>query len=354
MKARAKLWTVYTIVLLVLVSGLFGCGKKGTPTPVPELGPNLLVETQGRVSLKREGWTDYVPVSFGVEVRRGDLLRPDEGQEVKILCADLLLHAVRREGGSPCKVEEPVLRYGESRVLAPRAPGAPIPYILHPRNTAVLDAHPILSWYDTGASSYTVAVVKGGKALWSQSGVQGTELRYPDDAPELEPGVDYLLSVKGEDSGYGSGEDPAKGLGFQVLCEEERAATEARRDEILALPLSDSAHRFALAVYYAGEGLRGEALALLDEISPSISAPAVQLWRGYLLLAMRLPTEAESAYRTALTSAEGMDDLESQAVAYAGLWRVTKSETDFDEAIALYEQLGDEAQIEALRQEKSQ
>ena len=43
--------------------------------------------------------------------------------------------------------------------------------------------------------------------------------------------------------------------------EEEQAVVEERREEILALSLEDSARRFALAVYYAGQALRGEALA---------------------------------------------------------------------------------------------
>lgn len=353
MKAKTRRWTIGAIVLLVLIGGLFGCGEKNAPTPLPELGPNLLVEAQGQVSLKREGWTDYVPVSFGVEVQRGDLLRPDEGQEVKILCADLSLRTVDREGGSPCKVVEPVLRYGESRILAPRAPGAPIPYILHPRNTAVLDANPLLRWHDTGANSYEVAIVEGGKVLWSQSGVPGAELRYPDDGPELQPGVDYLLSVKDEDSGHHSGEDPVKGLGFRVLSEEDQAMVEARGDEILALPIDEPARHFALAVYYAGLGLRGEALALLDEITSTVGAPAIQLWRGDLLLAMHLPTESESAYQSALISSEARGDLEAQAAACAGLWRVKGDEHHFDKALELYEALGDQAATEALRRERN-
>jgi hypothetical protein len=354
MRGTMKRRAMRTMALLILAAGVWGCGGQGkpTPTPVSEAGPNLLVESEGKVSLKRKGWRDYVPVSFGVEVRRGDLVRPDEGQEIRILCADLSLHRVTRESGCPCKVEVPVLQYGARRVLAPRAPNRLIPYVLHPRNTAVLDAHPVLRWYDTGASSYTVAIVRGGEVVWKAAGVKGGEMRYPEDAPALQPGVDYLLRVQDGDSQRHSGEEPAMGLGFRVLSDEARSRVEAQREEILALPLSDAARRFALAVYYNGKGLRGEALALLDEVSLDVRAAAVQLMRGDLLLAVSLPEEAARAFQEALQSAEALGDLESQAAAYVGLWRAGRGEGYFDDGVEAYEKLGAEDMVEALQKEK--
>jgi len=348
-----KRWIMGILLLLVLAGGLPGCSGGATPTPPPDLGPNLLIETEGRVSLQRADWADYAPVSLGAEIRRGDLVRPDEGQAVKVLCADLSLHTLERKSGSPCRVTEPVLVYGSARLLAPRAdPNAgQIPYLLHPRNTDVLDERPVLRWHDTGAGSYTVAILQGGKALWQEMGVQGSEMRYPDDAPALEPGVDYLLAVTDEDTGRHSGEDEAKGLGFRVLGAEERSAIEARRDEILALPLEEAARRFALAVCYAGLRLRGDALMLLDEVSADLDAPTVHLWRGELLLAMQLPLEAEGAYGAALLAAEATGDREAQAAAQAGLWQVTKDQTWLDAAIQGYEALGDQGQADALRGE---
>jgi hypothetical protein len=338
MMTRTQHWIVHTVVALTLLCGVSGCDGDG-PEEIPA-GPNLLIETQGEVHLKRDGWKDYVPVSFGVEVQRGDLIRPGDEQPVTILCADLSLHTIEREKGCPCKVEEPVLTYGDTRLLSPRGPDKSIPYILHPRNTKVLDAHPLLRWHDTGAVSYTVAIIRGSETIWQQKGVQGIEMHYSDDAPALRPEVDYLLYVADESSGHHSGEDPAKGLGFQVLSADAQAAVQARRDEILSLPLGNPSCRFALAVYCAGEGLRGEALALLDEIAPSVSAPAVQLRRGNLLLTMQLPDEAESAYQAALADAESTGDLEAQAAAHAGLWWATRDQSHSDTALELYHELG--------------
>jgi hypothetical protein len=73
---------------------------------------------------------------------------------------------------------------------------------------------------------------------------------------------------------------------------------------------------------------------------------------GSTLAAMKLPEEAKAAYQMALERAESLGDLESQATAHAGLWRVTHNEDEFEQAIALYEQLGDQGAVKALEEEQ--
>jgi tetratricopeptide (TPR) repeat protein len=230
-----------------------------------------------------------------------------------------------------------------------------IPYVLYPRKTKVLTPTPWLRWHDTGAGSYTV-VVRGGGQEWKQEGVTGSEMLYPTDAPPLKPGVDYLLVVMDEDSGRSSTEDPCKGLGFGVLSDEGRAAVEARAAEIEALELDEPTRRFVLATYYAGQELQGEALVLLDELSGILDTPAVHLWRGDLLREMALSDEAAMAYQEALERAEALGDLESQARAQVGLARTLtdkdKVKQHYEQAIGLYEALGDKVQAKALRDEK--
>lgn len=352
MSKSMKRWTVFSIIWLILIGGGLGC-RTDLPSPdVSDLGPNLLIETRGAVSLKRDGWSDYVPVTFGTEVRRGDLIRPDDGQTITILCADLTLQTVEREGPIPCKVKVPVLQYGESSLLAPRPENnALIPYILHPRNTKVLNANPLLKWYDTGASSYMVTVFEDGKEHWKNEDVQATEMRYPNDALPLLPGKHYLLEVTDKDSGHNSSEDSAQVLTFQVLNSKNPADIEAPRDQILALEMDESAEKLALAVYYEGLEVRGEALALLEEIDPSFQTPAIQLRRGDLLMVIELLEDAAIAYKAALKSANNLGDKESQAAAKAGLWRATKDNASLDEAIEIYEALGDKNAVERLLEE---
>lgn len=355
MKDTWNHWVIRATIWLALAALLSGCNGQDTPTPtptpVPELAANLLVEASGEVFIKREGWVEYVPASFGVTVQRGDIIRPGEGQTVTILCADLELLTLAYLSGIPCLVREPSLLYRGTDIQTTRGETTQIPYILHPRRTTILDTRPLLSWHDTGASSYTVAIYQSGQSVWQQSGVQGTKLRYPDDAPALQPGAVYLLSVVDEDSGHGSIEEPTKGLGFQVLAEEERAIVSMQRERILTLPLEDSAHDFVLAVYYAGQGLRGDALTLLNKIDLTLDAPAVQLWRGDLLLAMQLRNEAETAYQAALQRAMTLGERESEAMAHVGLWQASRDEQHLEAAIALYEMLGDQARLKVLWEE---
>ena len=96
--------------LLLLLSGLVvACGA--TPTPAPEpvapeptasatapaepagpaVLPNLLVETEGDVWLRRVGWSEFVQAGFGITGQPGDLLRLPEGSVASVLCGDVTL-----------------------------------------------------------------------------------------------------------------------------------------------------------------------------------------------------------------------------------------------------------------------
>ena len=120
---------------------------------------------------------------------------------------------------------------------------------------------------------------------------------------------------------------------------------------VLALPLDEPSRRFALAVYYAGLRLRGEALMVLDGIGDDLDAATVHLWRGDLLTAMQLPLEAESAYNDALAAAQAVGDREAEAASQAGLWRVTGDGARCEAAVTAYEALGDQAQADQLWKE---
>jgi len=358
MKQRSRL----SIVPIVVMAALIGC----SPPPPEPIAPrstdglNLLVAVEGEVRLKRDGWSEYIPVGFGTLIQCDDLLQVDG--TATVLCGDLTVQTVSGWDSCPCppstrgRLEHEGAHY--------RGPSAGVPYIKRPRNTLVLDEWPLLRWHNTGASDYTVAVVQGGKAIWQQDDVVGSEMQYPEDAPPLQPGVDYLLVVRDNDTGVESGEDPARGIGFRVVAREDRAAIETRRNEILALSSLDKPSRgFVLATDYAtwrtsegqdGRRLWGDAWLLLESVAQTNDAPAVHLWMGDVLAAMKLPDEAVAAYQATVQRAETLGDLESQAAAHAGLWRVTAKDEDWGEAVELYGKVGDEAKVESLHQEKGQ
>jgi hypothetical protein len=269
------------------------------------------------------------------------------------------LKLLAKDGPQPCPVERGWFDYDGVRFSSrQRASPSQIPYILHPRNTLILDDRPLLRWHDTGASSYTVEIFADGQPVWSRSKVTGNQLRYPKGAPALQTGVDYLLQVRDEASGRISTEDPAKGLGFRLIEPELRAAIQAQQVAIERLPGLDASERkLALAFYYASVGstserrLIGEAILLVEEGRLAASTPAVQLWHGDLLRVVRLSQEAEAAYLAALRQAEQIGDTASQAAAHANLWRITGNATQFDLAINGYQALGEQRAVAVLRSE---
>jgi hypothetical protein len=339
------------ITLLLLSCGVVD-GEDAPPVP----RPNVLLSVEGKARLKRDGWTTANSVGFGTLLEHDDLLEV-EGT-ARILCGDLTLKELTNTTDScPCPAWKSSFKTDRGTYR-----GIPdsVPYIQHPRNTLVLDDEPLLRWHDTGASSYTIAIAQRGSVVWRQDGVMDNEIVYPADAPTLKPGVDYLLVVQDNDSGIESSEDPAKGIGFRMASSAQQKALTAHCEDVIALPdLDDAARDYALALCYAtwepdGGGRRpwGAAWLLLESAAETHDTPAVYLWTGDVPSAMKLPDEAEAAYQMALKQAEALGDLESQAAAHAGLWRVTGDDGHWDEAVELYEELGDEAAQQALEEEK--
>ena len=334
------------IIVLIGVLLLSGCSDQTTATPAPTSTiVNLLVAVEGQAQLKREGWTTYTPVDFGTRIYPTDLLTVEGAASV--LCADLSIKPVAELGRCPCPVEHGWLEYKGFRFDSLRGVPQEVPYILYPRHTLVLDAQPWLRWHATGGVSYTISIMSGGREIWSQADVTSNMLRYPADAPILQPGIDYLLVVRDNATGRASTEEGVPGIGFRVIDAATLETVGQRRAEIQALPLDTSARDLALALYYAGletgdgHGLWGEAWLLLESVVQTRPTPAVQVLLGDVLAALQLPREAEEAYRDAYQNAEALGDLESQAAALEGLCRVTGDTAQCDQARELYQMLGD-------------
>jgi len=55
---------------------------------------NLVVLIQGHPAIKRKNWTGFAPLTFGVNLQTGDLLRMDESSVAKVVCSDLKLRDI--------------------------------------------------------------------------------------------------------------------------------------------------------------------------------------------------------------------------------------------------------------------
>ncbi len=329
--------------------------SRSTPTPpstaTSDLGAHLLVRVTGDLGYKHPGWKEYLPLSFGLALRRGDLVRVAPDAEGLVVCADLSLAPLPSgyQGGLPCTQARPILTRGESLVVAPQRdmpPAAPVPYILSPRHTFLRDGTPLLRWAPTGAAGYTVHLW-GGEVDWTAQ-TTAAELRYGADAPPLQPGVAYHLSVTDADGHSSDQEGTALDLSFALLSPEQVAAVEALLAQAQDLELDEQATCLLEAEIYAAHGLRAEAITLLADLTAAKDAPTLHRRLGDLYLEVGLYTEAQAAFEQALSGYRVVGDRAGQAAALAGLGLAQRGNRDeaaardsFSQARDLYQALGD-------------
>jgi hypothetical protein len=98
MKQRFRLSIVPIVVMVVVI----GCSPPAPKSVAPEPtdGLNLLVAVEGQVRLKRDGWSDYIPVGFGTLIQYDDLLQVDG--IATVLCGDLTVETVSGWDSCPC------------------------------------------------------------------------------------------------------------------------------------------------------------------------------------------------------------------------------------------------------------
>ncbi|MFL7808031.1 MAG: tetratricopeptide repeat protein [Anaerolineae bacterium] len=328
-----------------------------TPTPAPDseagLAMHLLVESSGRLTHKRPGWQEDLPLSFGAILDRDDLLQVGSGAEGLVACADLSVASLPADyyGGLPCPVAEPYLVQKGSFVLGPRrsmAADSSIPYILSPRHTFLQSERPLLRWHpsESGTVVYTVHVW-GDSVDW-QTETSATELRYPDDAPALRPGVSYHLTVIDSDGHSSEEEKTALDLSFVLLSPDIEAAVQALVTQAQGLGLSQRAAHLLESQIYDGHDLRADAIALLEEMAPSQDAPGVYRRLGNLYLEVGLYTEAAESFDLARSGYTALGDIEGEAAALAGLGLAHRGDGDdatarewLEQARDLYQRLGE-------------
>lgn len=358
-------------LFVLLFMALSGCGTPSPSNPAPVFPTtstkkqseriSVLVDLDAPVYIKREGWKDYQTLGFGGMIFPTDLLRT-EGK-VLLVCPDFqTVLPFTGSGRNPCPLssDETFLTFDQMFFFSGSRKGSPsvdTPFILYPRSTSILETHPVFQWNETGASSYTVELWNDANLVWEQSHVIGNSISYPLLAPNLEPGVDYLLIVTDTDTGKNSRMDPDKGLGFQIVSQTQMAEIENHKKAILGLAdINPDARKLVLALYYEQwdvnhRGLWGEASRLLEEVNKiQLDTPAVHLRAGVILEQMKLWDKAKVEYEIALAQGTKINDLESQADALAALWRMFGDPLQFDQAVSLYEKIGDQYMVDLMNE----
>ena len=363
MRRSARTPVMLTFILGVLACSMKSHAQSAGALPGVDSTFNLVVVADGDVQLKREGWQDYHPTTFGAALHRGDQLWPAKGAKVIVLCGDFTTWTVPAgissglANGCP-PPGELFLTHGPSRIGRTRGENDPrIPYIISPRKTSLLNDKPTLRWNPVpGANRYRVGV-RGGGVNWQVS-VSETAVVYPGKAP-LKPGVTYLLSVEADDGGRSLEEGVAD---FSLLDENDARRVRAAAERLTQLTVPDEAKTFALASLYVSHNLIAEAVETLEAlVAGGSQRGAVYRTLGDLYWRSGLTRLAEERYLQSVRLAQAAQDLEGEAAAQEGLGKVYEAIGNvreaahwLDRARAGYQALGASHRAHELAQELEQ
>jgi hypothetical protein len=339
----------------------------------PVVGVVGEVNPKGKLKVLRGTAKLLTLAELGTFVRRGDSFRleaptmPSEPPTTAgIKCNDGTIHRLKI-GMQPCPCKgSPISGTFDGIVdQPPRGHNIhdDIPIVISPRKTSLINPRPSIRWRPVaGANQTTIYKVflygEGRKLIWSRSVAGKMELSYPDDARPLDPG-DYSVNV--ETGGHQSREEPQKDLGFTVLGRNETHAIQLASARIRKLARGDDSVHVLQAILYANRDLYADAIAELSALPATARNPAILRLLGSLYVTVARPDEAEKLYTeleklydAALKNPSGAsglaEDLEGQALTKQVLARLTGAKTKAEEAIRIYDKLGDSAAIEAIRQ----
>jgi len=369
------------IGLFLLVTCLAAaCGATPTPAPeaiatapaetgAPPVLPNLLVEAEGDVWLRRIGWNEFLPAGFGTAVQPGDLLRIPEGSLASVFCGDETLWDAGPktlpddglEHTAPCQTGRPPRPWSDVAALRGEQDDQ-IPYVVHPRNTALISDRPRLRWHPLpGVDSYTVTLISDDGRDRPPVEISDAQGAWPVDWPPLEADATYVLVVEGDSARSDRGNEQHAGLGFWLLGDSEADVVSSLESRLRAQPISSTATALLVADLYLNHELRAEATDLLEDLTTSSGAASVWLALGQTYLEAGLASEAGPALDQAVAVAQATGQQDIEAAAHVGLALVARTQDDATTAEAhlnaarlLYEQIGDKDGLQQVEQLLSQ
>ncbi|MCJ7824396.1 MAG: hypothetical protein MUP44_05805, partial [Anaerolineales bacterium] len=303
-------------LLLIFVLFLAACGADGTPsapsgneapddTILTASLPNYLVEVEGEIEVRRIGWKTFVPASFGTLLKPGDLIKVADGSTAAVFCGEdsmwdqgpAPLSGDGEEYGVPCQTGRPPRPWPDVAALRGETDSVSA-YVIQPRNSALLDATPGLTWHsptDTGEVLSIVSILSDDGQERSPIETGAGILDWPADWAPLEPGSTYVLLIGDQEAG----QESTVGKGFWLLDPSEAATVQSQEARLRSGLMSDAAQDLLVAELYQSHGLNAEAIGLLAALAERNPGSAVRLMLGRLYLESGLPPEAEGAFTEA-------------------------------------------------------
>lgn len=325
---------------------------QSNPNPSP-IGK--IVEASGEVLLQRRGSSQFHPTSVGTNLYSGDLLKLNKGIRAIVFCYENRQSWRVPEGisgaGNGCPPTSQTIFTPSGPIGPTRSSNYPIPHIISPRRTAILNDKPTLRWYPVaGATSYIVRV--SGKGVNWQQEVSTTEIVYASDRP-LQPGEIYSLSVKANNSPVLAQEV------FNLINIEDAQRVLTEIEAVNRQDLPDEGKTLILVEIYLKNKLIAAATDKLEELVKRESKTAAVYYKlGELYGQIGLIDLAINRYLQAIELAKTANDIEAQAQAQTRLGAVYSVRGNFKEAIdcltqakTAYETLGYQEQINEIDQQ---
>ncbi len=295
-----------------------------------------ILNISGEVQLQRQDGRNIRPTS-GTPIYPGDKLQTAQNGQITIQCADLGIKSIKAgenylnscllaSDKSKSECNKNLIRCPDRGDDQVAWNNAPVPYIISPRRTQLLENKPILRWNPVaGATSYKLSLRENKTKLNWELTVAGTEAVYAGE-PALKPGVKYRLIVEAN-TGASSETPVVEGnTEFGLLDEGEMQRVKDAVGAIDKQVPNAAAQKLATANLYISTNLIAEAIETLETLPKSgIETPPIYLTLGDLYREnLQLMPQAEVYYKKAIGTAKP-DDIEELTEAHYGLGQVYSS-----------------------------
>jgi hypothetical protein len=354
----------------------------------------VLTQIEGQVTLSSESRAEFSSVRPAAQrqvIRRGERIHVPAGAQVTLICS--LERLVSLAGPQDWVLDEatcgrgrllPEASYRSSTSYAGRIlprNGAllleletrsvdvgPGPFLLSPRNTAMMEPRPRLVWTQVSDAAEYEITLRGavetsirlaaddlhcgrGSGPWHDLDV--CSWAPSGQWPALEPENPVFLSFGSRQSLAAPWRQAPAGYEIHLLSVNDQRKVQESLRRIDALPMDKASRLLLTAGAYAQGGLYADAIATYDEALQAQEIPEVRVTLGDLYLTNGLIALAEREYRQIPA---GAPDPAAQAAAELGLGyaayfrnRFSEARAHFECAGALYDSLGLPVEAEAAR-----
>lgn len=306
-----------------------------TPISSSSEGLNLIADIQGEVLVKRRFWIGHRRANLGDILSSQDRIKLAPGSSTRIICsnlADWYPPAGDSQVSVGCPSTRGVLRRHRDPTGGTRGPNQDSPYLISPRNTAILPGQPLkLTWNSvTESNNYQISLKKLSQVIWTVN-TSESEIFFRD-LDKLQRDRAYIINITA-DTGESEPQGTEIAPTIKVLSNEKVQELEANIAQIEAAGLDAEAKALALAYIYHAYELHQLALDILaEQIDTGTQNVETYHLQAKLYQQIGLPNFAQRRYLTALELAES-SNVAQQAEIQEQLGQISEQVGDWEKVV---------------------